>query len=599
MGALFGTIHAGDVALVAQMGARLAHRGSAGSDAVAVGRAILAGRGDEPLRQPWMRDGLTLVGDIDLYNADQLRSELAKEGGPADVEQPEEVLLAAWRVWGIATLQRLNGDFAFALHDCRDDSVILTRDLAGARPLYYARWGGGVAFASEYKALLSLPELPRRVDRDAVQLLQSRKQLSLTGSLLEGVHQFPAGHWAYIGDDAKVEPVRYWKVALDISSRSFAEQRREVGEGFLRAMERRTRGSANLGIALSGGIDSIAMVAAARKLYPDRTIYTFSAGDDDDDPELRWASRVAEICDTRHYATVVQPEQLKTDLRHLVWHLEDPIARSETLLTYRMGIEARKHVSILLGGYAADGLFAGMPRHRILALAGRVPVGSKTLGEIYSFSQTGVRPSGVCARVLAALYFRGKIPPVPRVIDAARPEPLPPLPVAGGELMNEVLRAGTMKGLAPWIQKVDRAHAAAGLRFTSPFFDPDLIHTAFRIPSRFKHTLRRDKHIWREAAREFVSDELANRPKYPQRMRETAAFCDVLEEIGQSLLAPDRVKARGLFDPSDVAGLLRRPIRGCWSPEHTMRIWTLILTELWAQIFVDSSGEYPSGPTLP
>ena len=588
MGVLYGIVGSFDSAAADAMAARLRHRSeqlvhSRLNEGVLFGTGLRADQAE--LHQ---RDGLTLVGDIDIYNADEIAHELSVES-----ELPEELLLAAWRRWGPDCLGRMNGDFALAIHDERDGSVTLARDISGARPVFFGAWGGCIVFASEYKALVALPDFSKTLDRQGLQRLQSRKFLEQGRTLLHEIDQVPAGSWMRIQPGLRSAPTRYWSTQVSLQSRSLADHAAEIRRQFIHAMERRIRGDDTYGIAVSGGIDSLAMVAAARQIHPDGKIRTFSVGDAQDDPELRWASRAADLYRTEHTSLVVSTERLKAVLPKMVWHLEAPIARTETFLAYQLAEEASKTIDRLIGGYAADGVFGGMPKHRIPAIAGRLGVGRKTLSEVYSYSQTGIQPKRPLARFLVKAYFRGKTPPVPSVIGAQAAQPLEEFPNHGPELLNEILRAGT--DLAPqlWMAKVDRPNAAFGLSYSSPFFDPELIGAAFTVPSHYKHSIRTNKLVFREAVATLLPEELATRPKYAQRIRESAEFCDVLEDIAQDALNPAIVQSRGIFSPAEVSKLMKRPADGRWPPEHAMRIWTLVLTELWMQIFLDGNGESP------
>jgi asparagine synthase (glutamine-hydrolysing) len=186
-----------------------------------------------------------------------------------------------------------------------------------------------------------------------------------------------------------------------------------------------------------------------------------------------------------------------------------------------------------------------------------------------------------------------KIPPVPRVLGAAGGESPASLPQGGRELLNEVMVRGPIHALPMLLQKVERVFGAFAMNTVSPFVDPEVIAAAFRTPSRYKHDGRRNKIVLRDALRPLMPAEFANRPKYAQRVRETQPFCAALAAIADRLLSPEQVQARGLFEADDVARLLPRRADGTWAPEHAMRIWTLVLTELWARAFVDGDGSAP------
>lgn len=144
-----------------------------------------------------------------------------------------------------------------------------------------------------------------------------------------------------------------------------------------------------------------------------------------------------------------------------------------------------------------------------------------------------------------------------------------------------------------WIQKDLRLHLTRGLDVRSPFFDLDMVSLAFQIPAPLKIRRWREKHILREAVRPWLPSYALERPKFPHRMSSDLAFSDVLERYAREVLAPDAVRARGFFWPTEVEQLLRRPAHGLYAFGHAMRIWTMVLTELWAQAFIDRRGALP------
>jgi asparagine synthase (glutamine-hydrolysing) len=295
----------------------------------------------------------------------------------------------------------------------------------------------------------------------------------------------------------------------------------------------------------------------------------------------------------RHHYIVADPDRLAGDLPRLAWHLEDPIARTEVWQTLQLCEVTAPHASSVLRGDGSDGMFGGMDRHQLLAWAAVAPPLRAALEDIYWFTQSGSRPRTILARLAVDRWLARKMPPVPRVLGAAPGRAPAPLPSAGKELLNAVMVDGPIHALPMLLQKIERIFAAFAMASISPFVDPDLVAAAFRIPSRHKHDGRRNKKVLRDAMRPLLSAELLNRPKFPQRVRETRAFCDALAAIANRLLQPEQVRARGLFEPADVARLLPRRPDGTWTPEHAMRIWTLALTELWARAFVDGDGSAP------
>lgn len=571
------------------MGDRLRHRGAKVVRPVCVGNTILGGIADSDSAQPYSATGFDVVCDADLFNAGEILDQIRAADG--DESDPSHVVGEAIACWGSAAFAKLSASFAAAIHDQSDGSLTLARDWAGARGLYYVPWQGGIAFASEYKALLSLPGIGRNIDRQALQHLSSRKTLPANRTLIEGIRQVPAGSSIQFKGDQAGEPVRFWKPEVAVAEGDLSFHANQVCETFLQTMEKRAGQMDPLAVSLSGGIDSIAMVAALRRLYPNKRLLTFSVGDRSDDPELVWAQRVADRFQTEHHGIVCSAERLRSELPSLVWHLEDPLGRTETLLGFCLAREISKHCSAVFRGDAADGLFGGMPRHKILAWAQQFPPLRSALSQVYSFTQTGVMPTRVAPRLLVGGYFRGSIAPPTTVLGAQPPQALAPFPGNhGAELLNHVTAQGSIESVPTMLSKVDRTHAAFAVRGICPFVDQEMVACGYRVPSKFKHNGKRNKIVWREAMSQLLPSELSNRPKFPQRIKESKSFCNELAGLAEPLLTSARANARGLYDESDVSKLLVRDKSGVWPPEHAMRLWTLLLVEIWARLFVDQDG---------
>jgi asparagine synthase (glutamine-hydrolysing) len=187
-------------------------------------------------------------------------------------------------------------------------------------------------------------------------------------------------------------------------------------------------------------------------------------------------------------------------------------------------------------------------------------------------------------------YYRGKAAPAPTV-DAAPAQTLRTnIPNDRTELLNQMLRTGLVEGLPKWLPKADRLHLAHGLRFRSPFTDLDLIQDAFTIASHWKIHGLKEKYVLRKAMQSLLPKEVLNRPKFPQGMNYNLAFSNVLENMLQTVFSTQTIQARGFFRVADIDRLRRRPAGKAYSSEQAMRLWTAMLTEIWAQIFVDRRG---------
>ncbi len=590
MGGIYGVVGDGDVDtdVLHEMGSRLAHRGATPSEWAVGAGVVLGERLDDPVT-PLSSAGISIVADADLYNADELRDALAKRGHRFETSRPQEVILRGYQAFGPGICEQLHGDYAFALWDASQSQLLLVRDALGVRPLYYWMGDGQLAFASEYKALLALASVPAKPDLSAIQTLQYTKFPPENRTLLEDIVSVPAGHYL-VYREGQCRQQRFWDLHVNITLRPENEHIEMTRDRFLEAVRRRIQDLPVVGATLSGGIDSAAVSAAIRTVHPHTTLHTFTCGYGPEDPEMRSAEVVAHAIGSTHHPIVVQPEMIPALLPQIVWHLEDPIARSETVQIYETARVAAQHVPVVLAGYAADGLYAGMPKHKLINMIERFPLLTTPVLEFYDYTQTSRAPATLSGKLLHSAFYRGKDAPPPAVLGISIQHSPTTLPKGGVELLNHMLRAGIVDGLPKWLPKADRLHAAHGLSFRSPFTDLDLIRSAFTIPGRWKIRGLREKYVLRKAVQPLLPPEVLNRPKFPQAMNYNLAFSDVIEAVSLDVLSVARVRERGFFSVSEIDRLRRRSRGQAYSPERAMRLWTAVLTELWAQLFVDGRG---------
>lgn len=589
MGAIFGFIGDGDMSLLRQMGDRLNHRGASMRAWSPVSGVYLGKRepgfavGSDDTNQP------LLSVSAAIYNREALTAKLEARGRQLQSEQVQELFQAAYEEFGTDCFAMFNGDFAVALWDENASRLVLARDSMGARMLYYWHGPNCIAFATEYKALLALSELEARPNLAALQYLQHAKYLPSGQTLLEGVHPVPAGHWLEAGRD-EIIGHRYWKPEIKLRPISMQAAEQELRTLFLQAVAKRLPATDRVGAELSGGIDSASVVAAMHRARPEQQVKTFSIGSGPDDPEILGARVVADHLQTDHREIFAGPESLPEVLPRVVWHMEDPIARTETVLYYQMMKEANADIDVALGGYASDGLFAGLPRHKLVKLMQIAPVGRKALEEFYHYTQASTPPQTLLGKAGKRMYYgKGEVPP-PEILGAPVTSAPTPLPGQRRGLLNEVLLNGMRSGVASWLPKVEKTHAGAGVEFRSPFLDPDLIRFSLQLPERFKLRGFRDKLVLRRALVPLLPREVVKRPKFPQRMDYDLKLSEVLDGMADEVLNPQQVRERGFFDPGQIEILRRRPPGKAYGSNRAMHLWTAIATEFWARQFLDQRG---------
>lgn len=544
-------------------------------------------QGDHGLahEQPWHRNDWLLVADIDIFNTEYIVSKLSAAGVDFDHDSSGDILLAGWELLGHELFNHIDADFALALINVKSLHLVLVRDRSGTRPLYYYQRQTQTFFASEYKAIIQQQPDSARLDLDVLQYLHSRKTVPADRTLTREIYQVPPQSYVIINADGTKSIHRYWEPKLALRSNTLEHFSKQLSVAFLSAVSKRIHHDQPLIVSLSGGIDSIAILGAVRHLEPGRMVHTFTVADSDQDQELVWAEKVAKYYNTQHRSIVLKADILPESLPKLAWHLEDPIARTETLMGYVLARAASKVGGIILRGDGADGLFGGMPRHTLVARAERWPFIHFLVNDLYGFTQTGVRPRNPVTRLAIKILLGRKIPPYPHVKGARQLTYTAQLPPAGKELLNRLLVSSPHQALPMLLQKMERVHAAFGVRCISPFLDKQVVELAYQIPSKFKNDGKNDKIVLREAVTSFVPAEFRSRPKHPQRIKEDRAFCDQLEAVARTLLTQDLVTAKGIYDWNEIRRLLERSGNHPWNAEHAMRIWTLVLTEERGKLF--------------
>lgn len=585
MGAIFGWIGEPDAGQLDRMHQRLGHRGS--------DCRVLEGRGGAMLAAAAASPAHAVAADA--------RYALVLDGrprgpwNPADTDTPlAESVLEAIGSGGAAATAAFGGNFALALWDGLTRTLVLARDLVGVQPLFYTTLAdGGIAFASEYKALMALAGFDATLDRDALQRLHCAKYLPMSGgTLFRSVRSVPPGTVLTIGVGGEVvELARAGlpPLAVAVAPRSHFEER--IAQALLHSTGDLLRSAGRVGVALSGGVDSVGVAFACRRHLGLGELTTFTAGSGPEDPEVRTAALVSARLGAQHRVVTVGPQSLAELLPQVIWHLEAPIARSETLQFYEIGRSAAGLIDTMVTGAAADALYAGMPNYKLLRLYERLPPLRRALHEFHSLTQTGYEPHTLMGRVLRQAYFGATLPALPQVLGASFAPPLTSLPAPGREFLNSYLHAEFQADSAQWLPKIERTLAASGVDFATPFLHPETVRVAFTVPERLKIRGWREKYVLREALRSIVDADLTEFEKFPMRMRYDQGFADALDELADEYLSPQRVRARGLFALESVAALRRYRSGGRYGAEGAMRLWTAVGTEIWAEHFLDRAGE--------
>jgi len=367
-----------DPALVRTMSARLQHRGpdgegywSHGSTAFGHRRLSIIDPSGSP--QPMSsHDGeVTICFNGEILNYRELRT---RTSYPYRTSGDTETILARYMENGPTMLSELRGQFSFAIHDKRDDSLLLARDRMGILPLYYAVDDCQIVFASEIKAILPALARDTSVDLSSLDAYLAHRSVPAPATMFAGVRKLEPGTWLRVDRDGSVTQDHWWnleprEVRDDLTPADTVDI---VADQLTAAVREGLVADVPVGAYLSGGVDSSLICAlAAREV--DITLQTFSAGFDDPRvDELAYAAQVSQHLGTDHHTITLHPEDLEGLWHRLTWHRDAPVSEPADLAVFKLAEMARRHVKVVLSGEGSDELFGGYPKYRFANLADKL-----------------------------------------------------------------------------------------------------------------------------------------------------------------------------------------------------------------------------------
>lgn len=460
-----------------------------------------------------------IVFNGEIYNYRELRRELQSLGHTFRTESDTEVITAAYTVWGESCPDRLRGMFAFVIHDTESGSLFMARDRVGEKPLYLCDGDHGFAFASELKALMSLPGFPRDLEHSA--LLHYFANGYVPGSLciLKGVAKLPPGHSATWSPTKGLVVRQYWKLPPPGSESIPEEDLLERFEHLLmESVREQLTADVPVGILLSGGVDSSLIAAAATRVHSGNiNTYTVTFPGDPLHDESAHARLVARHIESRHHELPAESSSIDL-LPELARQYDEPMCDSSMIPTYLLSKLVRRHCIVALGGDGGDELFGGYPSYnQINSVASVSTLLGPALSRFVSSSAEKFLPAGLSGRgrlmwLNPDYWCNGTAPP--RLFDPTTLGKLLLLPfeseqlwaparyraALGGDgksIMQKAMRADFLSYLPEEILvKVDRASMMASLEVRAPLLDHRIVELAFRdIPDSLKCTTTSRKII--------------------------------------------------------------------------------------------------------
>ena len=552
-----------------------------------------------------------IVFNGEIYNYVELRRDLEARGVMFQTQSDTEVLLQAWAEDGADCLPRLNGMFAFAIWDAREKRLTLARDPLGIKPLYYANHRGELLFASELRSLLRYPGFKPGLDPASINKYLALGYIPAPSTAYAGVRKLEPGQ-VVIWSPAGRRTEYFWDLPIEdnpVGAGTFDESAEATRDLLREAVRYQLRSDVEVGILLSGGIDSSAVAALAAPLAG-RKLHSFSIGFQEASyNELPFAEMVARKVGTEHHHQTLTPTDVAGALPQIYRGLDEPLGDASLVPTWFLSRLAASKVKTVLGGDGGDELFAGYPSfqaHLLMERLSFLPVGVRDAIN-HLIQRMPVSHNYKSIPFLLAQFLKGLgLPAEIRFLlwmgacgNAERRDLLAP------EVRNElhrhnafedVTRLAYRSGLSGGLErifylctklylqecvlmKVDRASMAHSLEVRVPFLDIDLVTHAFSLRADYKLRGRQTKLILKEALKNDLPPAILQRKKAGFAMPVAAWLQQDLKSWAQDLTDPSLIQSTGVLDPAAVRRMTEEHLNR--RADHRRSLWSVLAFLAW------------------
>jgi asparagine synthase (glutamine-hydrolysing) len=623
-------------ALVSRMISILRHRGPDETglyldDHMAMGHTRLSiiglGDGTQPISNE--EGTLWVVYNGEVFNYPELKADLEEKGHIFRTGTDTEILVHIYEEYGPDCLQRLNGQFAFAIWDSVREELFLARDRVGIRPLHYCRAGGKFRFASEIKALFLDPSVPRELDIQALSQVFTLWTTLTPKTIFKDVLELPPGHFMLLKHGRIVRQEPYWTIPYFFPetrwSGTFDEAVEETRELILDSIRIRLRADVPVGAYLSGGLDSSIITSLISGNF-NNNLRTFSIGFKDEAfDESHYQQMMVKHLGTDHCSLLIDNSDISENFPAVVRQCEKPLLRTAPVPMYLLSRLARENnFKVVLTGEGADEVFAGYnifkeakvrqfwsrdpdsrfrPRllERLYPYIFKNPArGRCYLQNFFSVNIDGARDPLFSHRIRwentgkNSLFFSDR---VMAELDAYKPvdEVLAALPAGFPE--RDVLSRAQFLEMGIFLSNYllssqgDRVAMGNSLELRVPFLDFRVIEFAMKLPPSWKLKVLNEKYILKESFRRLIPEAIISRPKHPYRAPIRDVFFGAGDGYVHEFLSEEYLKQTGYFDPVKTGCLVNRFIKSdCFVESETqnMALTGILSTQILHEQFIEN-----------
>jgi len=514
--------------------------------------------GKQPMTKTLNGYKYTLIYNGELYNTEDLRAELLEKGFQFDSYSDTEVLLTSYMCWGVDCIKKLNGIFAFAIFDQKENQVLLVRDPLGVKPLFYSTKGSSFIFGSEIKTILAHPYVAPIIDKNSLTEIFALGPAVKPGSgVFKDIHEVPPAHLMIIKPSG-ITSKEYWKLTPSENTESLQEATEHLRFLLIDAIERQLVGDMPLCTFLSGGLDSSAISAIAANSYKkkNKVLTTYSLDYEDNDKYFKsslfqptsdpyWALQMGKFIGSNHKTYVINHEELALSLRDAVIARDLPGMADIDSSLFLFSKEIRKDFVVALSGECADELFGGYPWYT-----------RPELMNLPTFPWSNFVES---RRSILSPEFRDL--PIREFVAENYLSSLKEVPHLTGESketyrMRELFYLNLKWFMVNLLNRKDRMSMSNSLEVRVPFADYRLVEYAFNLPNAFKFFEGREKGLLRKCLHGILPEDIIYRKKSPYPKTHNPIYTDLVCNMLQTILDNKASPLLNIIDPSFAKELL-------------------------------------------
>ena len=565
--------------------------------------------------QPMHFDGLSIVFNGEIYNYNEIRSELINLGHQFQTHSDTEVILHSWRQWGENAIEKWRGMFAIVLLDQKSNELVGIRDRAGVKPFNYYFHKNVFLFGSELKNLMAHPAFEKNINKAAVASFLQYGYVSAPHSIFEHTYKLKAGHLLRLNlVTQKITTEQYWNVydyynkpKLTISLPEAIEETEQI---LTESFQYRMVADVPVGVFLSGGYDSTCVTSLLQNAATEK-LKTFTIGTEDDKlNEAPFAKEIAQRLGTDHTEYYCTSKEALDIIPELPFYYDEPFADSSAIPTILVSRMARQKVTVALSADAGDEIFAGYNRYDYISRYGKkiqsIPgplrnVAAKMMGVVSSENIPVLNKKA---------NFHSRYDKLKNLLnDPSTAELLKNLNIVYTD--KEIKSLVTGRWTAPGtlhtskeltadyydplsfmmaidyqtymaddiLQKVDRATMSASLEGREPFLDQNIIQWAAQLPSGYKYYNGSKKYILKEIVHKYIPKEIMDRPKSGFAIPVQDWLAKELRPLVEEHLSDDALKAHGLFNKAEVQKIAADFFNG--RKEKYLKLWYMLMFQMW------------------